>query len=52
MALVNRRPARVQLLVTCLVDAFFPDTAYSVIAVLRRLGVEVDVPARQTCCGP
>jgi L-lactate dehydrogenase complex protein LldE len=51
MSVLPCGPARVQLLVTCLVDAFFPETAYSVISVLRRLGVEVDVPARQTCCG-
>ncbi|MGI8672941.1 MAG: (Fe-S)-binding protein [Luteitalea sp.] len=45
------RPARAQLLVTCLVDHFFPDTAASAVRVLERLGVEVVVPERQTCCG-
>ena len=42
---------RVSLLVTCLVDQFFPDVGVSVVRVLRKLGVEVDFPAAQTCCG-
>ena len=45
------RPARVQLLVTCLVDRFFPGTGESVVRVLERAGVAVTVPASQTCCG-
>jgi L-lactate dehydrogenase complex protein LldE len=45
------RPARVQLLVTCLVDRFFPGSGESVVRVLERAGVEVTVPAGQTCCG-
>jgi L-lactate dehydrogenase complex protein LldE len=45
------RPTRVQLLVTCLVDSFFPDVGFSVVAVLERLGLQVDVPPGQTCCG-
>lgn len=45
------RVARVQLLVTCLVDWLFPETGLSVVAVLERLGIEVACPAAQTCCG-
>jgi L-lactate dehydrogenase complex protein LldE len=45
------KPARVQLLVTCLVDHFAPDTAEAVVRVLERQGIEVLVPADQTCCG-
>jgi L-lactate dehydrogenase complex protein LldE len=41
----------VQLFVTCLVDTFFPDVGVSVVEVLRRLGVGVDFPRDQTCCG-
>ena len=40
-----------QLLVTCLIDRFFPETGMSVVAVLERLGIEVECPAGQTCCG-
>lgn len=45
------RPTRVQLLVTCLVDHFAPDTAEAVTRVLEQQGIEVVVPADQTCCG-
>ena len=45
------RPTRAQLLVTCLVDRIFPDTGMSVVAVLERLGLTVECPAAQTCCG-
>ena len=45
------RPARVQLFVTCLVDRFFPAAGHAAVEVLERLGVEVAVPADQTCCG-
>jgi L-lactate dehydrogenase complex protein LldE len=41
----------VQLFVTCLVDRFFPDTGMAVVKVLERLGLEVQCPAGQTCCG-
>jgi L-lactate dehydrogenase complex protein LldE len=42
---------RVSLLVTCLGDAFFPDVGVATVRLLRRLGVEVDFPSAQTCCG-
>jgi L-lactate dehydrogenase complex protein LldE len=41
----------VQLFVTCLVDTFYPETAEAIVNILRRLGVSVDFPAAQTCCG-
>ncbi len=43
--------ARVQLLVTCLIDRLFPDTGMAVVRVLEKLGVEVHCPPAQTCCG-
>jgi L-lactate dehydrogenase complex protein LldE len=42
---------RVSLFVTCLGDTLFPDTARATVRLLERLGVEVDFPAAQTCCG-
>ncbi|HLI60743.1 MAG TPA: (Fe-S)-binding protein [Solirubrobacteraceae bacterium] len=42
---------RVALFVTCLADTLFPDTARATVALLERLGVAVDFPAAQTCCG-
>src|SRR5438105_15948398 len=38
-------------MVTCLGDALFPDVGVATVRLLRRLGVTVDFPAAQTCCG-
>ena len=42
---------RVALQVTCLGDAMFPEVGRAVLALLERLGVDVEFPAGQTCCG-
>ncbi len=42
---------RVALMVTCINDALFPDVGKACVTLLRRLGVEVDFPDAQTCCG-
>jgi L-lactate dehydrogenase complex protein LldE len=42
---------RASLMVTCLGDLFFPEVGVSIVRLLRTLGVTVDVPADQTCCG-
>ncbi len=41
---------KVALMVTCINDAMFPDTGKAVVRLLRRLGVDVEFPAGQTCC--
>lgn len=41
----------VQLFVTCLVDKFFPDAGLAVVDILERLGLTVEFPQDQTCCG-
>jgi L-lactate dehydrogenase complex protein LldE len=41
----------VSLMVTCLGDALFPDVGVATVRLLRRLGVAVDFPPAQTCCG-
>jgi L-lactate dehydrogenase complex protein LldE len=41
----------VSLMVTCLGDALFPDVGVATVKLLRRLGVTVDFPQAQTCCG-
>ncbi|MBI4336625.1 MAG: (Fe-S)-binding protein [Chloroflexi bacterium] len=46
-----RPPSRVSLFVTCVVDQLFPEVGESAVRVLRHLGVEVDFPGGQTCCG-
>ena len=42
---------RVALMVTCVNDAMFPGTGRAVVDLLTRLGVEVEFPETQTCCG-
>ena len=42
---------RVALFVTCLVDGLFPDVGKATVALLERLGHQVEVPMAQTCCG-
>ncbi len=42
---------KVSLMVTCLGDALFPSVGVATVRLLRRLGVEVDFPKAQTCCG-
>lgn len=42
---------RVALFVTCVNDMLYPDTGRAVVRLLERLGVQVDFPAGQTCCG-
>ncbi|MBC7269473.1 MAG: (Fe-S)-binding protein [Streptomyces sp.] len=42
---------RVALFMTCINDTLYPDTGRAVVKLLTRLGVEVDFPMAQTCCG-
>jgi L-lactate dehydrogenase complex protein LldE len=44
-------PARVALLVTCLVDLFRPSIGFAAVKLLEAAGCSVDVPRAQTCCG-
>jgi L-lactate dehydrogenase complex protein LldE len=43
-------PARIALLVTCLVDLFRPSIGFAAVKLLEQAGCTVEVPA-QTCCG-
>ncbi len=42
---------RVAVMSTCLGDSMFPEAPRATVRLLRRLGVEVEVPSAQTCCG-
>jgi len=44
-------PARVALLVTCLVDLFRPSVGFAAVKLLEQAGCTVEVPRVQTCCG-
>jgi L-lactate dehydrogenase complex protein LldE len=42
---------KIGLFVTCFNDLLFPGVGRAVVAILHRLGHDVDFPASQTCCG-
>jgi len=42
---------RVQLMATCLCDAFYDDVARATVEVLEFLGCTIEFPDGQTCCG-
>ena len=42
---------RAALFITCFNDTLFPGVGRATVTVLERLGVEVDFPVEQTCCG-
>jgi L-lactate dehydrogenase complex protein LldE len=44
-------PTRVSLFITCFNDTLFPQTGRATVELLERLGVAVDFPLEQTCCG-
>jgi len=41
----------IQLFITCLIDSFYPKTGEAIVDILHRLGVNVEFPLDQTCCG-
>jgi L-lactate dehydrogenase complex protein LldE len=42
---------KVGLVVPCYIDAFFPEVGIATLELLERLGVQVEYPFDQTCCG-
>lgn len=48
---MKRTLRKVQLFHTCLINEFYPEVGMSVVDVLEHLGIDVDVPAGQVCCG-
>lgn len=42
---------RAAFMVTCLGDVFYPEVGVRIVRLLRGLGIHVDFPAGQTCCG-
>jgi L-lactate dehydrogenase complex protein LldE len=43
--------AQIALFITCFNDTLFPGVGRATVTVLERLGVQVDFPEEQTCCG-
>ena len=44
-------PKKVTLFIQCLIDSMYPDVAHAMVRVLDRIGVPLDCPTDQTCCG-
>jgi L-lactate dehydrogenase complex protein LldE len=51
LAILYLRAMRVGLFIPCFVDQLFPRAGIAMVEVLRRLKIDVDYPAAQTCCG-
>jgi L-lactate dehydrogenase complex protein LldE len=56
MSMLHTPPNRptgksVQLMTTCLCDAFYSDVAKATVEVLEHLGCDIELPDGQTCCG-
>lgn len=41
----------VTLFIPCIMDAIYPEVGEAVVTVLKRLGLSIDYPVDQTCCG-
>jgi L-lactate dehydrogenase complex protein LldE len=48
---MSNGPSRVSLFITCFNDTLYPETGKAVVRLLERLGLGVDFPLEQTCCG-
>jgi len=46
----NNRPLKVNLFIPCFIDQLYPDTAFNMVKVLKKLGCEVNYNPNQTCC--
>lgn len=44
-------PQHASLFITCLGDTLFPEAGRATVALLERLGLTMDFPLEQTCCG-
>lgn len=46
-----RKAMKVGLFIPCYVDALYPEVGVATYKLLRKLGVDVEYPEKQTCCG-
>lgn len=44
-------PTSVTLFIPCLIDRLYPEVGEAVVAIFRNLGIKIDYPENQTCCG-
>ena len=48
---MTSQPSTVQLLATCLIETLRPEAGMAVVRVLEKIGLQVEYPEGQTCCG-
>ncbi len=48
---MGENQGRVSLFVTCIIDQMYPEIGDAATTVLERLGITVDFPVEQSCCG-
>ncbi len=41
----------IDLFIPCFIDQMFPDTAWNIVKILEKTGVEINYNPKQTCCG-
>jgi len=42
---------KVTLFIQCIIDGIFPEVGFAVVRIFEKLGIDVECPAKQTCCG-
>lgn len=42
---------KVTLFIQCIIDGIFPEVGIAVVRIFEKLGISVECPAEQTCCG-
>ena len=49
--LLNKNIMKIGLFIPCYVDALYPEVGVATYKLLKHLGLDVDYPEGQTCCG-
>ena len=47
----SEKQQKIRLFISCLVDNFFPEVGEAMLRVLSGMGLEIEFPQNQTCCG-
>ncbi|MCG8617470.1 MAG: (Fe-S)-binding protein, partial [Desulfobacterales bacterium] len=47
---MNKTP-EITLFIQCLVDSLYPEAGEAMVSLCNRLGISMDCPDDQTCCG-
>jgi len=42
---------KVTLFIQCIIDGIYPEVGFAVVRIFEKLGIDVECPAEQTCCG-